>query len=229
MTTTRRILLPAVIIAVALGSLGSGSTAAAQSEEAVPATRPALLDPSLATEPAPETFKVKLVTTKGDIVIDVVRKWAPKGADRFYNLVKTGYYDNTAFFRVIDGFMAQVGLHGDPAVTAAWSRVPIADDPVKKPNTRGMVTFAMKSSPNSRTSQFFINFGDNSYLDKSGFAPIGKVVDGMQVADSLYSGYGEGAPRGKGPSQGRLTQEGNAYLEAEFPKLDSIVQATIVE
>jgi peptidyl-prolyl cis-trans isomerase A (cyclophilin A) len=217
-----------VIIAVAVGSLVFPSMAAAQADESE-AANPALLDPSLATEPAPDTFKVKLETTKGEILIDVVRKWAPNGADRFFNLIKSGFFDNTAFFRVIDGFMAQVGLHGKPEVTAAWSRVPIADDPVKKSNTRGMVTFAMKSSPNSRTSQFFINYGNNSYLDKSGFAPIGKIVDGMKVADSLYSGYGEGAPRGSGPSQGRLTQEGNAYLKAEFPQLDYIVRATIVE
>ena len=227
MKTSRRDLLLLLMIVVAFGILAAPSSAAPADEEGD--ASPELLDPSLATEPAPETFQVKLETTKGDILIDVVRKWAPNGADRFYNLVKIGYYDNTAFFRVIDGFMAQVGLHGDPEVTAAWSRAPIPDDPVKKSNTRGMVTFAMRSSPNSRTAQFFINFGDNSYLDKSGFAPIGKVVDGMKVVDSLYSGYGEGAPRGKGPSQARLTQEGNAYLQAEFPKLDYIVHALIVE
>jgi peptidyl-prolyl cis-trans isomerase A (cyclophilin A) len=213
---------------IAVGAILAASTAVAQATEE-DAVNPALLDPGLAKEPAPETFKVKLETTKGEILIDVVRKWAPNGADRFYNLVKIGYYDNTAFFRVIDGFMAQVGLHGKPEVTAAWSRAPIADDPPKKSNTRGMVTFAMRSSPNSRTAQFFINYGDNSYLDKSGFAPIGKVVDGMKVADSLYSGYGEGAPRGTGPSQGLLTQQGDAYLKAEFPKLDYIVRATVVE
>ena len=228
MTRSSRVLLPAMIIALAVGTLALPSRAAAQGEDS-DAANPPLLDPSLATQPAPDTFKVKLETTKGEILIDVVRKWAPNGAVRFFNLVKIGYYDNTDFFRVIDGFMAQVGLHGKPEVTAAWSRVPIADDPVKKSNTRGMVTFAMKSSPNSRTAQFFINYGDNSYLDKSGFAPIGKVVDGMKVADSLYPEYGEGAPRGTGPSQGRLTQEGNAYLKAEFPQLDYIVRATIVE
>jgi peptidyl-prolyl cis-trans isomerase A (cyclophilin A) len=228
MSTSSRVLFPAVIFAIAVGSLALPSSVAAQTDKGE-AANPALLDPSLAVQPAPDTFKVKLETSKGEILIDVVRKWAPNGADRFYNLVKIGYYDNTAFFRVIDGFMAQVGLHGKPEVTAAWSRVPIADDPVKKSNTRGLVTFAMKSSPNSRTAQFFINYGNNSYLDKSGFAPIGKVVDGMKVADSLYSGYGEGAPRGTGPSQGRLTQEGNTYLRAEFPKLDYIVRATIVE
>lgn len=228
MTTSHRAPLSAVIIAIAVGILVPPSTAAAQAAEGDSA-HPALLDPSLAREPAPETFKVKLETSKGEILIDVVRKWAPNGADRFYNLVKSGYFDDTAFFRVIDGFMAQVGLHGNPEVTAAWSRAPIPDDSPKKSNTRGMVTFAMRSSPNSRTSQFFINYGDNSYLDKSGFAPIGKVVDGMKVADSLYSGYGEGAPRGTGPSQSLLTQQGNAYLEAQFPKLDYIVRAIIVE
>ena len=228
MITSHRVPIPGLTIAVAVAMLVLASAVAAQ-DAAGDAVNPGLLDPSLAKEPAPETFKVKLETTKGEILIDVVRKWAPNGADRFYNLVKIGYYDNTAFFRVIEGFMAQVGLHGEPDVTAAWSRAPIPDDPPKKSNTRGMVTFAMRSSPNSRTAQFFINYGDNSYLDKSGFAPIGKVIDGMQVADSLYSGYGEGAPRGNGPSQSLLTQQGDAYLEAEFPKLDYIVRATLVE
>lgn len=190
---------------------------------------PALLDPKLASATAPETFNVKLETTKGDIVIEVVRQWAPNGVDRFYNLVKSGFYEDVAFFRVLDGFMAQVGLNANPEVTAAWARAPIADDPVTKSNTRGMVTFAMSGSPNSRTTQFFINYGDNSYLDKSGFAPFGKVVDGMAVADSLYSGYGEGAPRGRGPAQGQLMREGNSYLKAQFPELDYIKRASVME
>jgi peptidyl-prolyl cis-trans isomerase A (cyclophilin A) len=196
--------------------------AAAQGQD----RNPALLKPTDAT--APESFNVKLETTKGDITIEVVRMWAPNGVDRFYNLVKAGFYDNVAFFRVISGFMAQTGLNGDPEVTNAWARAPIPDDPVKKSNTRGTVTFAMTSDPNSRTTQFFINFGDNSYLDKSGFAPFGQVVDGMSVVDMLYSGYGEGAPRGRGPLQGRINSEGNAYLKAEFPDLDYIIRASII-
>ena len=190
---------------------------------------PALLDPSLATERAPETYRVKLETTKGDVVILVNRSWAPNGADRFYNLVKIGYYDGAVFYRVIEGFMAQCGFNGDPAVSAAWSRARIPDDPVTQANTRGMVTFAQPSQPNARTAQFFINFGDNGYLKKHGaFAPFGKVVSGLEVVDSLYSGYGEGAPHGRGPSQTRIANEGNAYLSESFPKLDAIKRAVVV-
>ncbi|HSN56886.1 MAG TPA: peptidylprolyl isomerase [Candidatus Sulfomarinibacteraceae bacterium] len=190
---------------------------------------PALLDPSLAAERAPDTFRVKLDTTKGDIVIRVHRDWAPHGADRFYNLVKIGYYDGARFYRVIQGFMAQVGFAADPPVSAAWSAARIPDDPVVKANTRGMVTFAQPASPNARTAQFFINYGDNSYLKEHGaFAPFGEVVSGMEVADALYAGYGEGAPSGRGPSQPRIAGEGNAYLDAGFPRLDAIERATIL-
>jgi peptidyl-prolyl cis-trans isomerase A (cyclophilin A) len=190
---------------------------------------PALLQPALATEKAPDTYKVKLETTKGEVVIEVTRAWAPNGADRFFNLVKIGYYDGTVFFRVIDGFMAQVGMHGDPAVQAAWMKASIPDDPPTQSNTRGMVTFAAQGTPNSRTTQFFINFGDNSYLKQYGpFAPFGKVVEGMKVVDSLYSGYGEGAPKGRGPSQGEIARQGNAYLKASFPELDAITRASLL-
>ena len=190
----------------------------------------ALLIPSLATDQAPDTFKVKVETTSGDFVIEVNRHWAPNGADRFYNLVKVGYYDDTAFFRVIDGFMAQVGMNGDPKVQAAWSRVPIQDDPIRKDNTKGMVTFAAKATPNSRTTQFFINYGDNTRLRQHGkFAPFGEVVEGMSVVNGLYSGYGEGAPSGRGPSQATIIREGNTYLKEQFPKLDYIISATIMD
>ena len=206
----------------------SAAKSAAPSEAAKPAgAHPALLDPSKATEQAPATYTVKLETTKGDILIDVTRAWAPQGADRFYNLVKIGYYDDVAFFRVISGFMAQVGINGDPAVNKAWRPARIKDDPVKESNTRGMVTFAKTGMPDSRTTQIFLNFKDNAQLDRMGFAPFGKVRD-MAVVDTLYSGYGEGAPRGQGPSQGRLQGEGNAYLKAEFPKMDYIKKASIV-
>lgn len=190
----------------------------------------ALLDPALATERAPDAYRVKLETTKGEVVILVNRSWAPNGADRFYNLVKIGYYDNVAFYRVIRGFMAQCGFNGDPAVSAAWARARISDDPVTQANTRGMVTFAQPSSPNARTTQFFVNFVDNSYLKQHGsFAPFGKVISGMDVMDSIYSGYGEGAPNGNGPSQAKVAREGNSYLEQNFPKLDYITHATIVD
>lgn len=178
--------------------------------------------------PAPAQFVVKLKTTKGDILIDVKREWSPNGADRFYQLVKTGYYTDVAFFRVVDGFMAQVGISGDPAENEKWKSDGITDDPVKESNKRGMVTFAMSGRPNSRTTQFFINFKDNLQLDGMRFAPFGKVRD-MKVVDTLYKGYGEGAPGGLGPSQGRIQKEGNAYLKKDFPKLDYILSAEIVK
>jgi len=221
------IVLVAGVLAVASGAWAEEAPSKADADTGA---HPALLDPKLATDKAPDTYRVKVDTTKGAFVIEVKRAWAPNGADRFFNLVKTGYYDNTAFFRVIGGFMAQVGYHGDPAVTAAWRSHSIPDDPITQSNSRGTVTFAMSSAPNSRTTQFFVNYTDNDYLKDHGkFAPFGKVVEGMEVVDSLYSGYGEGAPRGKGPGQGRLATEGNTYLQKEFPKLDYITKATIIE
>jgi len=175
----------------------------------------------------PAQYSVELDTTKGTIVIDVHRDWAPKGAERFYELVQKGYFTDVAFFRVIGGFMAQVGISGDPALNAEWRAKPIPDDPVKASNTRGTVTFAT-SGPDSRTTQFFINFADNSRLDGMGFAPFGKVKD-MAPVDALYDGYGEGAPRGRGPSQARMQGEGNAYLRESFPKLDYIKSAKIID
>ncbi|MCP4679020.1 MAG: peptidylprolyl isomerase [Deltaproteobacteria bacterium] len=175
----------------------------------------------------PDKFTVKLTTTKGDIVIDVHRDWAPNGVKRFYSLVKQGYYKDVAFFRVLNDFMAQTGVSGDPALNAKWRKDKIPDDPVKQSNTRGMVTFAT-AGQNSRTTQFFINFGDNSKLDKMRFAPFGKVRD-MAAVDKIYSGYGEGAPRGSGPSQKRIQTEGNPYLKKEFPKLDYIIEASLID
>jgi peptidyl-prolyl cis-trans isomerase A (cyclophilin A) len=157
----------------------------------------------------------------------VHRDWAPNGADRFYNLVKNGFYDNTRFFRVIEGFMAQFGVNGDPKVSAVWRESRIKDDPVKVSNKRTFVTFAT-AGPNTRTTQIFISYGDNSNLDSQGFSPFGQVVSGMKVVDSLYSGYGEGAPGGRGPNQTRVQSEGNAYLASSFPNLDYVKKATIV-
>jgi peptidyl-prolyl cis-trans isomerase A (cyclophilin A) len=166
---------------------------------------------------------VKLTTTKGAFTIEVHRDWSPNGADRFYNLVKTGYFTDVAFFRVIKGFMVQFGIHGDPAVSKAWRDANISDDPGgKQSNKRGMVTFAT-AGPNTRTSQIFINYKDNSNLDADGFAPFGQVVTGMEVVDKLYSGYG----RANVPDQRRIVREGNAYLTAEYPKLDVVKSATI--
>jgi peptidyl-prolyl cis-trans isomerase A (cyclophilin A) len=225
---------PTRIIAVTLMCIvsnffASASVLAEDENAGGEAPHPALLDPSLAAEKAPETYRVKIETTAGPFIIEVHREWAPNGADRFYNLVKIGYFEDVAFFRVIRGFMAQAGFHGDPAVSKAWLDSRIEDDPVTQSNKPGMVTFAMSGQPNSRSAQIFISYGDNSYLDASGFAPFGKVVEGMESVKKLYSGYGEGAPRGKGPSQAELYRRGNAYLEAEFPELDYIVKATVVE
>ena len=160
---------------------------------------------------------------RGRFVIEVHREWAPLGADRFYNLVKNGFYDDIRFFRVLDGFMAQFGMHGDPAIQSAWGRANFNDDPVKQSNKKGYVTFAKSSAPNSRSTQVFINFVDNTGLDAQGFAPFGQVVEGMENVDKLYSGYG----RQNVPDQGRITAEGNAYLAKEYPKLDYIKKATI--
>jgi peptidyl-prolyl cis-trans isomerase A (cyclophilin A) len=201
----------------------------AEDETAAPAKpNPALLDPSLATEKAPESYRVKMETTAGDFVIEVHREWAPLGADRFYNLVKIGYFNDMAFFRVLTGFMAQAGFNGDPAVSEVWLNARIKDDPVTKSNTAGMVSFA-NGGPNTRSAQFFVNYGNNAYLDDSGFAPFGKVVEGMDSVTALYSGYGEGEPNGNGPAQSKLYRRGNPYLKAEFPRLDYIKRATVVE
>jgi peptidyl-prolyl cis-trans isomerase A (cyclophilin A) len=199
---------------------------AATPDKTVTAT-PDFTDPSKLTAQAPETFKAQFDTTKGKFIIEVKRSQAPFGADRFYNLVRSGYFKDIAFFRVIPGFVCQFGIHGDPAVSAKWREANIIDDPVKASNTRGAVTFAM-GGPNTRTTQMFINFGDNSRLDGMGFPPFGKVVEGMDVVDKINGEYGEGSPDGMGPNQGRVQFEGNAYLKKEFPNLDYIKSATIL-
>jgi peptidyl-prolyl cis-trans isomerase A (cyclophilin A) len=183
-------------------------------------------NPAALTEQAPATYKARFDTSKGVFVIDVRREWAPVGADRFYNLVKNGFYDENRFFRVISGFMVQFGINGNPQVSAPWRNAQIKDDPVKQSNKRGFITFAT-SGPNSRTTQVFINFGDNSRLDGMGFASFGQVSSGMNVVDQLYADYGEGAPSGRGPNQGRMQGEGNAYLTRDFPNLDFVRKATI--
>jgi len=192
-----------------------------------PTPLPVILDPSRATEQAPDRFRVRFETTKGPFVVEVTRAWAPRGADRFFNLVRAGYYDDVAFFRVIEGFMVQFGINGDPRVNAVWREARIPDDPVTQSNRRGMVTYAM-AGPDTRTTQLFINFKNNASLDAQGFAPFGRVVEGLSVVDSLYSGYGEGAPRGMGPDQGRVQGEGNAYLRGSFPRLDFVKTARVV-
>ena len=195
---------------------------------AAPAFSQNLGDPAALNAQAPPVYKVNVDTSRGRFVLEVHRDWAPLGADRFYNLVKNGFYDNDRFFRVISGFMVQFGVNGDPKVSAVWREARIKDDPVRQSNQRGYITFAT-AGPNTRTTQVFINFADNKALDRMGFAPFGRVVSGMDAVDALYSGYGEGAPSGNGPDQQRIQSQGNAYLTKDFAKLDYIKKATIAQ
>jgi peptidyl-prolyl cis-trans isomerase A (cyclophilin A) len=228
-----------------LAACGSGPTApltpvGASSSSAEPtATPPTVskpaahhavteLDPALATAKAPEVFSAFFTTSRGDFVVEVHRAWAPNGADRFYNLVKLGFFDDTRFFRAIDGFMVQFGISGDPAVNTKWRDANIPDDPVTQSNLRGYMTFAQTGQPNSRTTQVFITYNNHPRLDQSGFAPFGKIVKGMDVVDAFYKGYGEGAPDGQGPSQEKIQNEGNAYLDKDFPKLGRIRSTQLV-
>jgi peptidyl-prolyl cis-trans isomerase A (cyclophilin A) len=188
---------------------------------------PGFADPAKLTAKAPETFNVQFNTTKGKFTVEVTRSLAPNGADRFYNLVRSGYFTDVAFFRVIPGFMCQFGIHGDPSVSAKWREARIPDDPVKGSNTRGTITFAT-AGPNTRTTQLFINFANNVNLDGMGFSPFGKVIAGMDVVDKINGEYGDGPPGGNGPDQSRIQMEGKAYLKKDFPNLDCIKSATIV-
>jgi peptidyl-prolyl cis-trans isomerase A (cyclophilin A) len=181
-----------------------------------------LLNPASLHARAPEVFKAQFMTTKGDFVVEVHRDWSPLGADRFYNLVKNGFFTNTAFFRVVPGFMVQFGLAANPAVNKAWETANIKDDPVKQSNKRGMVTFAKTSAPNSRSTQVYINFGDNAGLDAQGFAPFGTVLEGMDVVDKINSSYGER------PEQDKIIDQGDAYIVKNFPMIDKIKLAKIL-
>jgi peptidyl-prolyl cis-trans isomerase A (cyclophilin A) len=225
-------LLPPAPVPAATAATAPAATAADNASAApLPAAHhtPAELDPSLATAQAPEEFQAEFTTTKGDFVVAAHRSWAPHGADRFYNLVKIGFFDDVRFFRAIPDFMVQFGIPGDPEVASRWRNASIADDPVTRSNLRGFVSFAQTSRPNSRTTQIFVCYQNHPRLDASGFAPFAQVVRGMEVVDSLYAGYGEGAPAGGGPDQERVQTEGNAYLDREFPKLDRILRARIVQ
>jgi peptidyl-prolyl cis-trans isomerase A (cyclophilin A) len=184
-------------------------------------------NPDSLAQQAPDSFRVEFTTSRGAFVVQAVRAWAPHGVDRFYYLARHGYYDRTKFFRNLPEFMAQFGLHGDPDVNAVWMDRNIPDDSVRQSNLRGSLSFAM-GGPNTRSTQLFINKRDNSRLDAMGFAPIGRVIEGMQAVDSLYEGYGEGPPGGFGPDQGSIISQGNRYLESFFPRLDSIVTTRVV-
>lgn len=202
---------------------------AAENKLASPvAPAPGFADPAKLTEKAPETFKAQFDTTKGKFTIEVTRSLSPNGADRFYNLVRSGYFKDVAFFRVVSGFMCQFGMHGDPTVNEKWSNARIQDDPVVGSNTRGTITFAM-GGPNTRSTQFFINFGDNTRLDGMGFSPFGKVVEGMDIVDKINGEYGDMPQQGgSGPNPEFIAQQGNVYLKKVFPNLDYIKSASIV-
>ncbi len=183
--------------------------------------------PAAVSKPAPDTYKVKFDTSKGVFVLEVTRAWAPRGADRFYELVQANFLDEARFFRVLKGFVVQFGINKDPAVEARWRDNMIPDDPVRQSNARGTITFAT-SGPNTRSNQVFINLADNKRLDERGFAPFGKVTEGMDGVDQLYAGYGEGEPQGEGPGQDKIEARGNEYLQADFPRLDWIKTARII-
>jgi peptidyl-prolyl cis-trans isomerase A (cyclophilin A) len=191
------------------------------------APRKSLMNPAAFKEQAPDTYDVTFDTSVGEFVVRVTRAWAPNGADRFYNLVKNGFYDEARFFRAVPNFMVQFGINGNPQVAKIWQSARIPPDKVTQSNRRGFITFAMGASPDTRTTQVFINFRNNTNLDGMGFAPFGEVVSGMEVVDKIHTGYGEGAPRGRGPAQARVVAEGNAYLTKSFPQLDYIKTATI--
>ncbi|MGB6687256.1 MAG: peptidylprolyl isomerase [Terracidiphilus sp.] len=200
----------------------AGSTASAAKKTAAPTATisRALLHPALLKARAPDVFKARFTTTQGAFVIEVHRDWSPLGADRFYNLVKNGFYNNAHFFRVVSGFVVQFGLSPSPAVNKAWHDAAIQDDPVKQSNSKGTVTFA-SAGPNTRTTQLFINLGENGRLDTMGFSPFGTVIEGLDVVEKLYAGYGET------PDQGRIEGEGKPYLDKNFPLLDSIRTARL--
>ena len=197
-----------------------------------PAARPAgasarLMNPAALVAKAPDVYQVKFTTTKGDFTVEVHRDWAPLGADRFYNLARNGFFTNASFFRVVPNFIVQFGIPASPAVANVWQNAKFRDDPVKQSNKKGTIVFAT-AGPNTRTTQLFINLGDNAGLDRQGFAPFGTVAEGMDVVQQLYSGYGDGSDMGgRGPLQDRIQKEGKPYLDKGFPLLDSIKTATV--
>jgi peptidyl-prolyl cis-trans isomerase A (cyclophilin A) len=239
---TGRVALAGLVLAAAAGGCRSQApspspTPAATAATAAPAATPtpaaaasptpagpraALFDPTRATAQAPASFRVRFDTTRGGFIVAVTRAWAPLGADRFYNLVQAGYYDDCGFFRVVPGFVVQFGISGDPKVTVAWSQARIKDDPVKQTNSLGRITFAT-GGKDTRTTQLFVNLKNNAMLDGMGFAPFGEVVSGMDVVQAIYAGYGET------PDQGLITMAGNAYLKEQFPRLDYVKKAAILK
>ena len=226
----RLVVALAVVSALAGCGGGGGETSSSGPSTTTPSTTPSttpqpagsLLHPAALTGKAPASYTVEFKTTKGPFTVEVTRAWAPLGADRFYDLVRAGYYDGVRFFRVVPGFVVQFGIHPTPAVAQAWQNADIQDDPVTHPNARWTVTFAT-AGPNTRTTQVFINLADNSSLDAQGFAPFGRVTSGMKTIAKLYAGYGEQPTS----AQGELTAEGDAFAKRTFPKLDRILTARV--
>jgi peptidyl-prolyl cis-trans isomerase A (cyclophilin A) len=203
-----------------------GDATKTEESQAKATPHPALTDPKLANKKAPDTFRVRVETTKGDFIVEVTRDWSPNGADRFYNLVDIGYFDNIAIFRAIKGFMFQFGIHGVPAVSEHWSEANIPDDPNKSiSNKPGTITFAKSGAPDSRSTQLFINLGNNQALDGQGFTPFGKVVEGMDVVSQINTEYGENSP----DVQGRFQSQGNAFITKRYPKIDFIKAIKLIE
>lgn len=206
-----------------LVALGTTAALGAQGTKA-----PSLKEPATLTEQAPPKFRVNVDTSKGAFAIEVTRDWAPLGADRFYNLVKLGFYNDCRFYRVIPDVLVQFGITANPEINAVWHDATMGDDPRKNMNERGAVSYNT-GGPNRRTAQIIVNLSDNPVLDRAGFVPFGRVASGMNVLDKLYSGYGEVPPNGKGPDQMKLVTQGNEYLTKEFPKLDFIKTAVLAE
>jgi peptidyl-prolyl cis-trans isomerase A (cyclophilin A) len=212
------------LLAIASASV---ALASCQGRSETPQTQTQAADGAAQTPVAPDTFRVAFETGKGRFVVEAIRAWAPIGVDRFHQLVTIGYFDKVKFFRVLPNFMAQFGISGDPEMNKTWGTRAIRDDPVKESNRKGTISYAT-AGPNTRSTQLFINTKDNRQLDGMGFAPIGRVIEGIDVVTKFYSGYGEGAPEGRGPNQTIAEANGNAYMNGRFPRLDSVITARII-
>jgi len=222
-------LIPILVLGAAVLAQEPAPVPPPPAQPAPVALNPAkLLAPAEMDAQAPEVFTVRFDTTAGDIIAEIHREWAPRGADRFYNLAVNGFYTNTSFFRIVPGFVVQFGISPYPKVAVAWYNAVLKDDSVKKSNSRGRLVFAA-AGRNTRTTQIFINLGDNASLDREGFAPFGDVVDGMEVVKRLYGGYGDIPPQGRGPDPKKIILQGKTYLDKEFPKLDRIKATYVAE
>lgn len=226
---TSRLLPQALAALLFLGGCSQAEDREEAEREAEAEVNPLLFaDRIQARGPAPATFRVRFETDAGEFVVEVRREWAPRGADRFHQLVRAGFFDDVRIYRAVDNFMAQFGLHGDPQVNYVWRDEILEDDPVRESNVRGRLAFA-KNGPHSRTTEIFVSFKDNSYLDDMGFAPFAEVVQGMEAVDAIHTGYGDGPPSGTGPYGAMIQARGNAYLDETFPELTRILRALVID